>query len=304
MRTRISRGGRGFTLIELLVVVAIIGLLISILLPSLSSARRTAREVKCLFNLKTINQAAHQYYAENNDWFPFEIREKPTPTFLLTSFGYGGHPGKRDPDSFFTLGLYSFRNKPLNPMIFPDLPNEIEPPFQPLEQRNIELREKFTMFKCPDDKGLNVNSSGQPDEQFKTSFDLVGTSYGINYHWIWLWAAGSGSQGPPWQPYSRPKIDGYLGRANSFLNKMRSFDASRFVLLNPDLFDNTQWRTKNQVSWHMRQNTWNFMFLDGHAAATFADVSDGEFYGGDWLTAGGEWYNDENNPLYSFRDLE
>jgi prepilin-type N-terminal cleavage/methylation domain-containing protein len=54
---------KAFTLIELLVVVAIIALLISILLPSLTSARETARIVACLSQKKQF-YAGYSMYAD------------------------------------------------------------------------------------------------------------------------------------------------------------------------------------------------------------------------------------------------
>ena len=67
LRPRRSDGA--FTLIELLVVVAIIALLISILLPSLSQARQVARTVKCSSNMKQFGMA-NQMYADGQDgWF-------------------------------------------------------------------------------------------------------------------------------------------------------------------------------------------------------------------------------------------
>ena len=59
-----------FTLIELLVVVAIIALLMSILLPSLQSAREQARAVKCGAELNGVGKSLATYAAEYNDFFP------------------------------------------------------------------------------------------------------------------------------------------------------------------------------------------------------------------------------------------
>ncbi|MCM8532028.1 MAG: prepilin-type N-terminal cleavage/methylation domain-containing protein [Lentisphaeraceae bacterium] len=61
---------RRFTLVELLVVVAIIGILITLLLPSLNKARSSAKKAVCLSNLSQIGIAYSLYAKENNLYFP------------------------------------------------------------------------------------------------------------------------------------------------------------------------------------------------------------------------------------------
>lgn len=61
---------KGFTLIELLVVVAIIGILATVVLASLSSARESARDAKRLSDIKTIQTALEMYANDNSGRYP------------------------------------------------------------------------------------------------------------------------------------------------------------------------------------------------------------------------------------------
>ena len=81
---RPSRSVRpAFTLVELLVVIGIIALLISILLPSLNSARRSANTVKCLSNQRQFGQAVTFFTQEHKGWMPKAwYNDYPEPAFV------------------------------------------------------------------------------------------------------------------------------------------------------------------------------------------------------------------------------
>lgn len=59
-----------FTLIELLVVISIIALLISLMLPSLSTAREEGKSIKCAANLQQIGLALASCQSEYSGFFP------------------------------------------------------------------------------------------------------------------------------------------------------------------------------------------------------------------------------------------
>ncbi len=117
-----ARGRCGFTLIELLVVVSIIALLLTVLLPSLQSARRQAKRTVCMSKLRELGRLTAMYTGEFGDRMPRSLH----------SAGFG-----------FQNGLpwgYAFYRLITSEPWFPQTP-------QPSWQRVVE-----THYRCPLDR--------------------------------------------------------------------------------------------------------------------------------------------------------
>ena len=71
MRLRIRH--RGFTLIELLVVISIIGILVGLLLPAISSARAAGRHAQCQNNMRNLGIGILGYVTANNKFPPLGV---------------------------------------------------------------------------------------------------------------------------------------------------------------------------------------------------------------------------------------
>jgi prepilin-type N-terminal cleavage/methylation domain-containing protein len=75
---------KGFTLVELLVVIAIIALLMGVLLPALNKARKAAKRVVCMSNMRQI-VVAWMTYAENSDGRIVNGGQYPPPPNRLSN---------------------------------------------------------------------------------------------------------------------------------------------------------------------------------------------------------------------------
>ncbi|OGD66915.1 hypothetical protein A2442_03465 [Candidatus Campbellbacteria bacterium RIFOXYC2_FULL_35_25] len=79
MSKKIIKKNLGFTLIELLVVISIIGLLSSVVMASLNSARAKARDANRMAGIKQLQLALEMYYNDNGTY----------PDAVPAATGYG-----------------------------------------------------------------------------------------------------------------------------------------------------------------------------------------------------------------------
>lgn len=139
-----SRRG-AFTLIELLVVMAVIGLLISIMTPAISAARRVSQRSVCGTNLHALGQAVQAYLNANKDVFPFVANWPPKE--------------REEAEK---------AKRPEKPAIYRAFQREISAEGKALERHEL--------FKCPSDRRVDED----PALTKNTYYEEAGTSYEWN----------------------------------------------------------------------------------------------------------------------------
>jgi prepilin-type N-terminal cleavage/methylation domain-containing protein/prepilin-type processing-associated H-X9-DG protein len=147
-----------FTLIELLLVIGIIAALISILLPAIAAARRSAQCVQCQSNLRTIGQALHAYAGENHGWL------YPVPVPL---FGLDVAPNLRWPAVVFKVPAAtgplpydpaSFTRMPEDPITFPVKPYTPAVLICPAEGNDLKEEHTYLLNGHLGDRGFRLGN--------------------------------------------------------------------------------------------------------------------------------------------------
>jgi prepilin-type processing-associated H-X9-DG protein len=192
MKKRVS-----FTLIELMVVFAIIAILISLLLPALGAARKSAQSAQCMSNLKQ-NMMATTLYLDDNDYTFW--RKRTLKGAAYKNYSSSLYYDTQDKEASIDPGNYSSFKVILaeyNPTIDSQIcPNHSEP------EEKMRYRVSY---------GFSAAYDGVKLSNFNISASEMGAvlDIGLTSHWDYVARAG--------QIYARHKnklnlgyIDGHV----------------------------------------------------------------------------------------------
>lgn len=123
MKTLRNKTQKGFTLIELLVVIAIIGLLASVVLLALNSARAKSRDAKRVADIRQLASAMELYFNDNNS-YPIQATAALTIPGLAPSY-IGAIPGTVSPPDNKTGSTCTVANNAYNFNSYRDSANTV-----------------------------------------------------------------------------------------------------------------------------------------------------------------------------------
>lgn len=196
MKIKLGRNGSerrsGFTLIELLVVIAIIALLISILLPALGKARKSAQMAVSLANLSSVGKAAATYQTDNKGYLPITLTYKRGTKKSSTSGNMIGwctwsFAGKNNDGIWRQSSGRGFdveaADRPMNKWIAPDATFEApDPPTDMPADYPARKLLQIPVLHDPSDKVTHQFAWPNPTFQ-RSCYDDVGISYQFNMKW-------------------------------------------------------------------------------------------------------------------------
>lgn len=264
-RSRTPRGRRwAFSLVELLVVVAVIGVLVSLMLPAVQAAREAARRVHCFNNLKQIALALHLY----------ETAHSCFPTGCI-----GCRPARFPPPPNFRYLQHAW-----NTLILPQLElgnvhaqYNFEVPFRDALNRRAAGK-VLPVFLCPstattDRTGptsgdVNGNARWDPGEDL--AWTDYGGLYGVSHNGPYL-PAHEGIMLYDTRVSLRDVQDGtahtaVIGECTGRDHVAQSEWADGFNLFD-QRFDNPINRSQNNELFSDHPDSVNLAFADGHAQA-------------------------------------
>jgi prepilin-type N-terminal cleavage/methylation domain-containing protein/prepilin-type processing-associated H-X9-DG protein len=92
LKTAVSHRLRAFTLVELMVVIAIIGILLSLLLPAIQNAREAARRTQCRNDMRQLSLAVTNYENQNKRYPPAGLTGAKITNLYQGPFNLRGDP--------------------------------------------------------------------------------------------------------------------------------------------------------------------------------------------------------------------
>lgn len=238
----------GFTLIELLVVIAIISLLVSILLPSLQSARELAKKAVCMTTMRSIGSATHTYSAEFDDFFP-SIND--------ATYGLGS-------DTDYSMCVYTWMTGGTSETKWDGYYTEISG--TPTEDRVLySFLESGEAWKCPsDDDNVTFWQDNYPGKGAPTGYyNVYGSSYGFN----------GNAMGQDHTPNVDRTVDGLWGKKRADTNSPAMLvEYYEFTVSWSDV----GLRAHDKNEWYC-----NFLFADGHVGSHLMETDSAVYFGGE-----------------------